>query len=183
MKKIAALLFVFVFLVVNYAIGESYEDNPFAPDPALLARVKAEMPQRIFDNAHVYDPAEAQFSYDYDLIWIEMLCRQEGFDFAILTIDDFIGTGIHKAFAEAFYTQMDLGIGENRSGALFIMDFNQKLQHLYLAGDCLQWVTQEEADKYMYERSCNFDERFSYLAPTTCMTYIRDAREAYMQQQ
>lgn len=181
MKKIAILLFFLVFLLANCALGETDEGNPFAPDPALLARVKAEMPQRIFDNAHCYDPPHTKHSFDYALIWIDRFCRQKGYDFAILTIDDFIGTGIHQAFAEDFYGQMNLGIGENRSGALLIMDFNQKLNYIYLAGDCLQWVTQEDMMEYVNKDG--FDESLAYLNTLSCINYMMDAREVYMQQQ
>lgn len=115
--------------------------------------VSEEMPQRIFDNAMCFTengPTDEIVmipdldSYVESSMELMMWHRENnGFDFAILTIDDFIGYETHASLAEAFYEQMDLGIGPNKSGVLFLIDINQKCAYMYVEGDCKSWLTHD----------------------------------------
>ena len=135
MKKFLAviLLSAFVFSIVS----------SFAED----------MPQRIFDNAKCFskdgpgDPLSKKRDLEGNLSGTINAIKQNrdtrGYDFAILTIDDFIGYRTHASLAKSFYEQMELGVGPNRSGILFIIDINQGCAYLHVEGDCNNWLTSD----------------------------------------
>ena len=151
-----------------------------------LSSLAEEFPQRIFDNAKYFtkestglaslqQAVKIEDEIDIALNWAASAREKRGHDFAILTIDNFIGYDTHPVLAEAFYKSMDIGVGPNKTGVLYVIDLNQGCAYLHLEGDCTEWITDDmrqaiicEVEKWMQQG--NYPAVLS-----TCWMGINDA--------
>ena len=130
MKSLFSLVLVFVMLNIpirSYASG---------------------YPQRVFDNAKLLS-SEVDNPNEYGplqslqgQIWA--LRALANYDAAVLLLDDFIGYNTHEDFAKAFYEHMELGVGNDRSGVLVIVDTYQQCCFVYTVGKCTEYAPTEQ---------------------------------------
>ena len=75
-------------------------------------------------------------------------CREKrGYDRCVLTIDDFIGYDTHEALADAFYHSMNIGVGEERTGLLILIDINQNRIYLHTVGKMNDYLSSSKKEK------------------------------------
>lgn len=167
-KRLCCLFISMLFFAAPFAFAENEE--PFV---------------RYFDNANVLEqdhPESNPFGglIDAGMANIENVRSSQGWDFAVLTIDDFIGINTHAPLADAFYQSMGLGIGEDCSGALMIIDTNQKMFYLHLVGKCKDWITNDKLQQLENELSFNLRTEHYLLLPLQCMTFIEKERHDFL---
>ncbi len=113
----------------------------------------AEELQRVFDNANCFSPDGPGFFIGNESTvssWNEQMlfCREnKGYDRCVVTIDDFIGYDTHEAFADAFYHSMNIGVGEEHTGILILIDINQNRIYLHTVGKMNDYLSSFEKEK------------------------------------
>ena len=60
-----------------------------------------------------------------------------GYDFAVLTTDDYLGYKNMQAIADSFYVAENFGRGNNESGMLYYIDMNQRYPYVSTFGDMI----------------------------------------------
>lgn len=100
MKKILCLLLIVVFLPCLAANAENW---------------------RVFDNCELFTEQEIEQLENKILL----LYKQCGVDFAILTTDDFVARN-REAYLEFLYYDLEMGVGQKKSGAIIQMDMKER---------------------------------------------------------
>ena len=99
-----------------------------------LASSAVAAPWRVFDNAGL-------FSKD-DVAEIEQAITEfqikTGFDFAVLTTDDYLGFKNESAIADSFYDAEKFGVGYYNSGMLYYIDMNQRVPYVSTTGEMIR---------------------------------------------
>lgn len=99
---------------------------------------------RIIDNAGVLsESAKAQM-----LEKIKSIAQRYNFDTILLTSHD-VPKGEYAAFCDQFYEDGDFGFDMQKSGLLFLMDFNNKWLYLYSTGEVIPYMSKENQNSLL----------------------------------
>lgn len=110
------------------------------------ARTAGDGAMRVFDGAGL-------FSRDETIALEEMIAdvRDEtGFDAAVMTTDDAQGKST-RMYAADRYDELDLGVGSDRSGVLFLIDMDNREIYLLTSGKAIRIFTDERIDAILDE--------------------------------
>lgn len=108
--------------------------------------------QRVFDLAGLLsDDEEAKLQNR-----INGLVARFGQDIGIVTVDDSSVTGTQE-FADGFYEDSGIGIGDNRTGVLFCIDMYNRETYLTTTGDMIDIIDDQRREEI-------FDAQMEYLA-------------------
>ena len=104
---------------------------------ALLAALPcAAADQRVFDQAGLFTAQQAQQLEST----IAELRTSTGMDWAILTVSD-AGGKTSRQVADDFYDQNGLGTGSQHSGALFLIDMDNRQAYITTGGSTIDYLT------------------------------------------
>ncbi len=92
---------------------------------------------RVFDEAGLFSASEEARLESA----ISDFQEQTGMDFVVVTIDTAYDGYTTEELADELYAENGFGLGENRSGALFLIDMNERIFCLSTAGDLIDYVT------------------------------------------
>lgn len=108
--------------------------------------------QKVFDYAGVFTEEQIlsleEIAADY--------AEKYNMDLAVLIIDDAEGKDT-LTYAEDFYDENGLGIGENYSGAIYIIDFDNRILNMVTTGDAIYYLTDERINVIL-------DNAYNYAA-------------------
>jgi len=95
--------------------------------------------QRVYDYADVFTAAEEQQITNA----VDAFITQTGMDYAVLTINENIGTQDVHVVAQSYYQSLGLGTGDDASGALYYLNFNtnNRYEYLYTDGRMIDYMT------------------------------------------
>ena len=133
MKKKGFVLLMMVFLLLSVL-------------PASAAE------QRVFDNADLLTAEEEQNLQQF----CEDAKEEYDIDFAYLTTKDTEGLSTREYGAQ-FYIEQNLGVGENYSGAIFVLDMGEPVRIMDLAKQLIRF--------YGYEPGVNMEIKIVGLRP------------------
>ena len=105
----------------------------------LALPVAAGAQQRVVDTAQVFSPAEAEEITRA----VDALIQETGMDYAVLTLDEDIGSQTQHEAVRAYYRSLGLGTGDDSSGALYSINFNtnNRYEYLYTDGKMIDYMT------------------------------------------
>ena len=132
MKKKGFVLLMMVFLLLSVL-------------PASAAE------QRVFDNADLLTAEEEQNLQQF----CEDAKEEYDIDFAYLTTKDTEGLSTREYGAQ-FYIEQNLGVGEDYSGAIFVLDMGEREGQLVTCGEAMEMITDADADAIWDEISSYF---------------------------
>lgn len=132
MKKKGFVLLMMVFLLLSVL-------------PASAAE------QRVFDNADLLTAEEEQNLQQF----CEDAKEEYDIDFAYLTTKDTEGLSTREYGAQ-FYIEQNLGVGEDYSGAIFVLDMGEREGQLVTCGEAMEMITDADADAIWDEISGYF---------------------------
>lgn len=132
MKKKGFVLLMMVFLLLSVL-------------PASAAE------QRVFDNADLLTAEEEQNLQQF----CEDAKEEYDIDFAYLTTKDTEGLSTREYGAQ-FYIEQNLGVGEDYSGAIFVLDMSEREGQLVTCGEAMEMITDADADAIWDEISSYF---------------------------
>lgn len=92
--------------------------------------------QRVFDDASLFSSEEILELEQA----IQNFQKETKMDFAIVTADD-LGGESTRAYADNFYDDHGFGIDNMASGALFLIDMENRLPHISTTGDAIRHLT------------------------------------------
>ena len=108
--------------------------------------------QRVFDLAELLtDDEEAELQSR-----INELVAKDGQDIGIVTVEDESVMSTQE-FADEFYENSGMGIGENRTGVLFCIDMYNRETYLTTTGDMIDIIDDQRREEI-------FDAQMEYLA-------------------
>ena len=139
MKKKGFVLLMMVFLLLSVL-------------PASAAE------QRVFDNADLLTAEEEQNLQQF----CEDAKEEYDIDFAYLTTKDTEGLSTREYGAQ-FYIEQNLGVGEDYSGAIFVLDMGEREGQLVTCGEAMEMITDADADAIWDEISSYFSNGLSDL--------------------
>lgn len=134
MKKKGFVLLMMVFLLLSVL-------------PASAAE------QRVFDNADLLTAEEEQNLQQF----CEDAKEEYDIDFAYLTTKDTEGLSTREYGAQ-FYIEQNLGVGEDYSGAIFVLDMGEREGQLVTCGEAMEMITDADADAIWDEISGYFSD-------------------------
>lgn len=97
--------------------------------------------QRVFDNADLLTAEEEQNLQQF----CEDAKEEYDIDFAYLTTKDTEGLSTREYGAQ-FYIEQNLGVGEDYSGAIFVLDMGEREGQLVTCGEAMKMITDADAD-------------------------------------
>ena len=104
--------------------------------PAMAAGVP------VIDDAGLFTPAEeAQLE-----ALIETFREKTGMDFGVVTTSSPHEEGRQQAIADALYEQGGYGLGEERSGGLYLIDMYERIPYLCTTGALIDYMTDERIE-------------------------------------
>ena len=100
--------------------------------------------ERVYDNAQVFSTSEEQQITDA----VDAFIAETGMDYAVVTIDQDIGSQTHHEVAREYYFRLGLGAGDDASGALYYLNFNSanRYEYLYTNGKMIDYMTDERIE-------------------------------------
>lgn len=134
MKKKGFVLLMMVFLLLSVL-------------PASAAE------RRVFDNADLLTAEEEQNLQQF----CEDAKEEYDIDFAYLTTKDTEGLSTREYGAQ-FYIEQNLGVGEDYSGAIFVLDMGEREGQLVTCGEAMEMITDADADAIWDEISGYFSD-------------------------
>lgn len=101
----------------------------------------------VFDNADVFTDAEELEISDAVTAFI----TETGMDYAVVTIDLNIGSRTHHDVAREYYLQLDLGTGDDSSGALYMLNMNKanRAETIYVDGKMMYYLTDDRQESVL----------------------------------
>ena len=148
MKKKGFVLLMMVFLLLSVL-------------PASAAE------QRVFDNADLLTAEEEQNLQQF----CEDAKEEYDIDFAYLTTKDTEGLSTREYGAQ-FYIEQNLGVGEDYSGAIFVLDMGEREGQLVTCGEAMEMITDADADAIWDEISSYFSNGDYYGGSSSGGTWI-----------
>ena len=109
--------------------------------------------QRVFDNADLLTTEEEQSLQQF----CEDAKEEYDIDFAYLTTNDTEGLSTREYGAQ-FYIEQDLGVGEDYSGAIFVLNMGDREGQLVTSGEAMQMITDADAEAIWDEISGYFSD-------------------------
>ena len=109
--------------------------------------------QRVFDNADLLTAEEEQNLQQF----CEDAKEEYDIDFAYLTTKDTEGLSTREYGAQ-FYIEQNLGVGEDYSGAIFVLDMGEREGQLVTCGEAMEMITDADADAIWDEISGYFSD-------------------------
>lgn len=108
--------------------------------------------QRVFDLAELLTEDEEAALQSR----INELVAKDGQDMGIVTVDD-ESVASTQEFADGFYEDSGMGIGENRTGVLFCLDMYNREAYISTAGDMIDIIDDQRLEEIL-------DAQMEYLA-------------------
>ncbi len=101
--------------------------------------------QRVYDYAEVFTAAQVEEITQA----VEAFITATGMDYAVVTVDETIGTQTNHEAARAYYRTLGLGTGDDASGALYYVNFNanNRFEYLYTDGLMINYMTDARVEK------------------------------------
>lgn len=109
--------------------------------------------QRVFDNADLLTAEEEQNLQQF----CEDAREEYEIDFAYLTTNDTDGLSTREYGAQ-FYIEQDFGVGEDYSGAIFVLNMGEREGQLVTCGEAMDMITDADADAIWDEISGYFSD-------------------------
>lgn len=105
----------------------------------LLLPLTAAAQQRVFDNAQVFTAAEEQKITEA----VDAFIAQTGMDYAVVTVNQQLGSQTQHELARDYYRSLGLGTGDDASGALYCLNFytSNRYEYLYTDGRMIDYMT------------------------------------------
>jgi uncharacterized protein len=105
----------------------------------LALPIGAAAQQRVYDYAQVFTAVEIQQITDA----VDKFIEKTGMDYAVMTINQELGSQTHFELARSYYRSLGLGTGDDASGALYYLNFNtaNRSEYLYTDGKMIQYMT------------------------------------------
>lgn len=110
----------------------------------LCASVFAQGENRVFDQAGLFT---AQQKQELDGL-IEQVKETTGMDIAVVTTGNAKGKSA-RAYADDYYDQNGFGAGPRKSGALFLIDMDNREIYISTCGDMIDYLTDKRIDKIL----------------------------------
>lgn len=101
---------------------------------------------RVFDDAGLFSRDETAELEEM----IEDVRDETGFDAAVMTTDDAQGKSA-RMYAADRYDELDLGVGSDRSGVLFLIDMDNREIYLLTTGKAIRIFTDDRIDAILDE--------------------------------
>lgn len=100
--------------------------------------VAAAAQQRVYDYAQVFTTAEEQEITEA----VDAFVAQTGMDYAVVTVDENIGSQSQHEAARSYYRSLHLGTGDDASGALYYVNFDtdNRFEYLYTDGQMIDYM-------------------------------------------
>ncbi len=132
MKKILSCLFCFCISISLLCA---------AP---ILASSVPDQAQRVFDDAGLFSSTEiAELEEE-----IRNFQKETDMDFAVVTASD-LGGESTQAYADNFYDDHGFGTGSDYSGALFLIDMENRLPHISTTGEAIRHLTDSRLERIL----------------------------------
>ena len=124
--------------------------------------------QRVFDNADLLTEEEEEKLQQF----CEDAKEEYNIDFAYLTTQDAEGLSTREYGAQ-FYIEHDLGVGEDYSGAIFVLNMGEREGQLVTGGEAMEMITDEDADAIWEEIRSYFSDGDYYggMVDSLCADY------------
>ena len=106
---------------------------------ALALPVSALAAPHVFDNADIFTEAEEQEISDAVTAFI----ADTGMDYAVVTIRRSLGTQTDHEMARDYYYSLDLGTGDDITGAMYMLNMfeDNRYEYLYTDGKMIDYMT------------------------------------------
>lgn len=110
-----------------------------------LLPLAASARQRVYDYAQVFSAAEEQEITEA----VEAFIEDTGMDYAVVTVDTALGSTTYHEDARSYYRSLELGTGDDASGALYYINFNtsNRYEYLYTDGQMIDYMTDERIEE------------------------------------
>lgn len=99
---------------------------------------------RVFDNASLFSTSEAEQLESS----VSALREKMNMDVAIVTTDDAEGK-TPREFADDYYDEMGLGMGNGESGVLFLIDMDNREIYIATAGKMITYLTDDRIESIL----------------------------------
>ncbi len=109
------------------------------PSASLWAAASSET--RVFDDAGLFSRSEAAELEEA----VAEVRDETGFDAAVMTTDDAQGKSA-RMYAADRYDEIDLGVGSDRSGVLYLIDMDNRELYLLTTGKAIRIFTDDRID-------------------------------------
>ena len=123
--------------------------------------------QRVFDTADLLTAEEEQNLQQF----CEDAMEEYDIDFAYLTTNDTDGLSTME-YGTDFYLDHDFGVGENYTGAIFVLNMGEREGRLITSGEAMDMITDEDADFIWDEISGYFSDGDYYGGMEQLWQYV-----------
>jgi uncharacterized protein len=105
----------------------------------LLLPLAAGAQQRVYDDADVFSAAEEQ----QITTAVDAFVEETGMDYAVLTVNESLGSQTEFELARAYYRSLGMGTGDDASGALYCLNFytSNRYEYLYTDGQMINYMS------------------------------------------
>lgn len=117
--------------------------------------------RRVFDEAGLFTAEETEELE----IQIQAIRSEIKMDVAVLTIEDAMGK-TSEEYADDFYDEQGLGIGRDYSGALYLIDMDNRQMHISSLGEMRQYLTDDRIER-IFDNATGYASEGEYAACAT----------------